>query len=484
MRLSIHHKLFLSLLLATTLVVAVMFGFMRWSFQHGFVTFLESRQQARVERLVGRLAELYVNEGGLDGLRQDRTRWWRLVAESRGVPFGAMPELGMGPGMGTGMGSGMGSGMGPGHGHGHGAGRFLDLGLALLGPDKTVIQGRVVDPARARLTPVVVEGATIAYIAQPPGEALSELVDVRFAEEQRRSFIWIALLVGALAVALSWPLANTLVRPLRRVTDAARDLAAGRYGTRVTVRSSDELGDLARDFNGLAQTLERTESARRQWMADISHELRTPLAVLRAELDAMQDGVRPLDANGVSSLQADVDRLNRLVEDLYQLSMTDLGAMSYQKRLVDPVALLEDDIESLTGEFERHGLKIDLRVDLTRAVNLHADPDRLSQLFRNLMQNSLRYSDAGGRLEIRAGQSVDHLMLDFDDTPPAVPETALEQLFERFYRVESSRSRAHGGAGLGLAICRNIVEAHGGRIAARLSPLGGLGIHIELPLTP
>ncbi len=197
----------------------------------------------------------------------------------------------------------------------------------------------------------------------------------------------------------------------------------------------------------------------------------------------MQDGVRPLNPESVASLQTDVARLNRLVEDLYQLSMTDLGALSYHKRLVDPVSLLRDDVETLAGEFERHDLQIAVRDELAAPATLHADPDRLSQLFRNLMQNSLRYTDAGGRLEITVSRSADQVVFDFCDSAPGVPVDALTQLFERFYRVEASRNRAHGGAGLGLAICRNIVEAHDGRIEARPSPLGGVCIHIELPVS-
>lgn len=463
MRLAIRHKLFLTLLLATTLVVAVMYGFMHWSFQHGFVSFLESRQQARVERLVEQLAEIYADEGGWDGVRQNRMRWWRLLAEPRGFEPHAMGER-------------------PGHRSGRGP-REMDTGLALLDADRSVLLGRGADPARLSLTPILVEGRTVGFVGRLPGPTLREVVDVRFVEAQRRSFLWIALLVGVLAVALAWPLANTLVRPLQRITQAARSLAAGRFATRVSVSGNDELSDLGRDFNAMAQTLERTETARRQWMADISHELRTPLTLLRAELEAMQDGVRPLSPEGIASLQADVTRLNRLVEDLYQLSMTDLGALSYQKRPVDPVGLLRDDVDALSGEFERHGLQIDVRDALTGTVTLQADPDRLAQLFRNLMHNSLRYTDAGGRLEIAVSRSAERLVIDFCDSAPGVPEDALAQLFERFYRVEASRNRAHGGAGLGLAICRNIVEAHDGRIEARPSPLGGVCIHIELPVS-
>jgi two-component system sensor histidine kinase BaeS len=363
-------------------------------------------------------------------------------------------------------------------------GRMLEGRLALLDADKSVLFGRVDDPGRLVLTPITAEGRAVGYVGMLPGPALSELVDVRFVEQQRRSFVLIALLVGLVSVALAWPLANTLVRPIERIAEGARALAAGRYGTRVPAGSRDELGELARDFNALAQALERIEQARRQWVADISHELRTPLSVLRGELEALQDGVRPLDQAAVASLAADVERLNRLVEDLYQLARSDLGTLSYRRERVDPVALLRDDVAALAGEFAAAGLAVSIREPVPGQVVAHADPDRLSQLWRNLLRNSLRYTDAGGRLEIGIGRQDGRLILDFQDTAPGVPESDLPHLFERFYRVEASRSRAHGGAGLGLAICRNIVAAHGGRIEARPSPLGGLWIRVELRLEP
>lgn len=465
MRLSIRNKLFLTLLAATMLVVAVMFGFMHWSFQRGFVSFLEVRQQARAERLAEQLAEVYAEEGGFDGLRLDRFRWFRLLADGR---FRHDERAAM-------M-------RGPGHGSRHMDGP-PESGLALLDADKRLLLGRVEQPERLLLTPIREDGHIVGYVGRMPGPALREVVDIRFQEAQQRAFFWIALLVALTALALAWPLSNTLVRPLRRITDGARALSAGRYHTRVSVRSDDELGDLARDFNGLAQTLEQTETARRQWMADISHELRTPLSVMKAELEAMQDGIRPLDHTAMSSLQGDVERLNRLVEDLYQLSMTDLGAMSYHKREVAPAAILKDDLDALAGEFQRLGIEVTLNDELTAPVALQGDPDRLSQLFRNLLQNSARYTEAGGRMQVTIRRLGDTWSADFQDTAPGVPSEALPRLFERFYRVEASRNRAHGGAGLGLAICRNIVEAHGGRIEAKPSPLGGLWVQVALPIS-
>ena len=451
MRFSIRFKLFLALLLANLLVVALMVGFMQRSLDKGFVGFVEGRQQARAERLVEFLADLYVTEQGWQGLRDDRRRWRRLLHMAD-------------------------------EGHeGRGSGPF-DGGWVLLDAGRQLLAGPPIPPERLSLTPIRVEDAVIGYLGRATGRPLREWVDLRFMEQQRRAFVVIALAASLLAAGLSWPLAHVLVKPVQRLAEGARALAAGRLATRVAEGGRDELGDLARDFNHLAHTLERNEAARRHWMADIAHELRTPLAVLRAELEALQDGVRPLGPEAVASLAADVERLGRLVEDLHQLSMSDLGALDYRKREVNALALLRDDVEALAGEFERRGLAIEMS-DPGTPVPLQADPDRLSQLFRNLLQNSLRYTDAGGRLVISVERRAEAVVFRFDDSAPGVPVDALDRLFERFYRVEGSRNRAHGGAGLGLAICRNIVEAHGGQIKAAASPQGGLRIDVTLPVT-
>ena len=232
----------------------------------------------------------------------------------------------------------------------------------------------------------------------------------------------------------------------------------------------------------MAAALEQSELARRRWVADISHELRTPLAVLRGELEALQDGIRPLNPEAIDSLFGDVMRLNRLTEDLYQLSLSDQGALSYRKTDVDPVKLLNEDLSALKPEFQNKQITITLTNNLPGPISLYADPDRLSQLYRNLLTNSANYTDNKGRLDITISREADKLVLNFSDSEPGVPELELPRLFDRFYRAESSRNRHHGGAGLGLALCSNIVEAHNGTIQAHTSPLKGLAIRIELPM--
>jgi len=268
--------------------------------------------------------------------------------------------------------------------------------------------------------------------------------------------------------------ARRLLAPVRRVAAATHRLAAGDYGERVAVDSRDEVGQLARDFNRLAHTLERNEQMRRAFMADVSHELRTPLSVLRGELEALEDG------ESLHSLQTEVAMLGQLVDDLYELSLADVGALTYRKSALDVAEQLRIAVAMFRERLAER--RIDLELQLPeRPLPVFADAGRLQQLFGNLLENSLRYTHAGGRLRIVAQEAAEAVSIDFLDSAPGVDERHLPRLFERFYRGEASRSRTSGGAGLGLAICLSIVEAHGGSLSARPSPLGGLWLNIALP---
>ena len=348
-------------------------------------------------------------------------------------------------------------------------------------PTAALVYGRPSLLAGTRRYPVSLDGTQVGELALLPGPAVADLVELRFQERFGSALLVIALGVIALAAAIALPFARRLVRPVLGFQDTARRLAAGDLQARAATAGDDELGRLGRDLNTLAATLEANEQARRRWAADISHELRTPLGLLRAEIEALQDGVRPLDGAALDALHGDTLRLKRLVDDLYDLSLTDLGAQGYRKVETDPAEVLREDCDSFRPQFTAAGLTLTLDERLTEPVTIQADPQRLSQLFRNLIGNSLRYTDPGGGLAVTLGRAGDRLWIDFQDGPPGVPSEALPRLFERLYRVEGSRSRDTGGAGLGLAIARNICQAHGGRIEARAAPQGGLWVHLELP---
>jgi two-component system sensor histidine kinase BaeS len=277
-------------------------------------------------------------------------------------------------------------------------------------------------------------------------------------------------------------LARLLVRPLRKLAAATGHLSTGRYDVRVPVDTDDEFGRLARDFNAMALSLDKNEQARRQFVADISHELRTPLAILGGEIEAIQDGIQDLSLESISSLQVEVFRINRLVDDLYQLALSDVGALAYRKANADLADVLSDSLDRARPKLAERNLR--LGVSLPQSpVMVFADETRLTQLFDNLLDNSRKYTDSGGSLDIKLEVVDGAATVDISDSGPGVTDEELSRLFDRLYRVETSRNRASGGAGLGLAICRNIVEAHEGAIEALHSPSGGVWIRITLPLS-
>jgi two-component system sensor histidine kinase BaeS len=497
MNLSIRTKLFLTLLIASILSVLGMQAFMQWSFRQGLMEFAEERQQQRLERIQERLVERYREDGGWGRLSDEPELWIEaLTGRGKGVfrgrRFHPPPppdapdrghrfrirhqdmELGVWPPTGV-----LRRARDP-----DGPPMRLEMRLMLLDVSGEILYGRQELLEKTARFPLRLDGERIGDLALIPGPLIPEIGELRFRERQTTAFVVIALGMILLSAIFAYPLSKRLSRPLLGFRDTARRLAGGDFDARVPATGNDELGRLGRDINSLAETLERNENARRRWVADISHELRTPLALLRAELEALQDGVRSLDRGVIDSLHTDVLRLGRLVDDLYELSMSDLGALTYRKSETDLAQILEDDLDAFRSRFAEAGLELRFEDRLSGPAILQADQHRLSQLFRNLLRNSLQYTDPGGGLWVTLDRDGGDLVIDFQDSSPGVPPQSLPQLFERLYRVEVSRSRNAGGAGLGLAICKNIVEAHGGTIDARHASQGGLWIRIRLPMQP
>lgn len=483
MRIGITYRLFLAILAAAALAVVAMFLIMQWSIGRGFLRYVNTLEQMQLSRIAGELEVDYGKAGDWDFLRDNPAYWRKLVISvlpGQECDMGGLEPL---SGARCGQGGGMGNGMGRPHERPPlPGGRHFMMRLVVLDDQHAPLVGPGRIPENVMLLPLTHQDKTIGYLGLLPLADLTEAHELRFLKEQRLTLALVALAVVLVAAGLALPLAGRLLRPIKTLTMAARRMAAGEFSTRVQASSPDELGQLAQDFNLLALTLEKNEKTRRQWVADISHELRTPIAVLRAEIEALQDGVRPTTAASIRSLHGEVLRLNRLVEDLYQLSLSDLGGLSYRKEEVELAALLRGTMTAYRLEFEGKGIALD-PLPVGQEVIVFGDPERLRQLVANLLDNSLKYTDTGGRLAVGLTRQGSLAALDFQDSPPGVDEEKQCRLFERLYRVESSRHRGAGGAGLGLAICKNIVEAHAGQITARTSPLGGLWIRVTLPLS-
>jgi two-component system sensor histidine kinase BaeS len=328
--------------------------------------------------------------------------------------------------------------------------------------------------------PILSSGNQVGWLGLEPPHQLTLPQDQAFISRQTKVIYVIGGSVLALTVIIAWLLSRHMLTPVRKLAAATRDLRARRFETRIPVESSDELGQLARDFNSMAFALARYEDLQQQWLSDISHELRTPLAVLLGEIEAMQDGVRKPDAAALASLKAEARRLNRMVDDVHQLSLAESGGLVLHKIKLDPGQLLVDTVERFRHRLEHASIDIKLDISTTGSL-IKADEDSLSRLFSNLLRNVLKHAATPGVL--RVWQTIDQgtTKLCIEDSGPGVPIDSLPKLFDRLYRVDPSRSRSTGGSGLGLAICKTIVESHGGTIRALNAKSGGLLIEMVFP---
>lgn len=501
MKFGVTHKLFLAILTAAGIAVVSSALIMQWSLDRGFLKFVNTMEQAGISRLATKLEEHYRTDQNWNFLQRDPELWRRLISAAM-LESAQHPETGMPPSPPPGVrmpvapppGKRMPSASPPQHFGGDTPepepgqrplqiDRRFDERLVLLNADRKVLIGHAAVAADKSATPLTYQGTVVGYLGLLPRTNVSEAPQQRFLKEQKLAFSLVATVVVLLSAVLALLLARRLVRPLQEVALATHQLAAGSFSVRVPVSSQDELGRLAGDFNSLALALEKGEQTRRQWVADISHELRTPIAILRAEIEALQDGIRQPTPSTINSLHGEIVRLGRLVDDLYQLSLSDIGALTFQKIELNLADLITETVAIYHSEFAAKQIRLDTSCSVSGgSALLSGDPERLRQLFSNLLDNSLKYTDAGGSLQIYLESSSDAITVNLQDSEPGVPFSELGKLFDRLYRVESSRNRASGGAGLGLAICRSIVEAHNGKISALESPLGGVCIRIELPL--
>ncbi len=286
------------------------------------------------------------------------------------------------------------------------------------------------------------------------------------------------------AVAVSLFVTRRIVAPIQAMARASTRIAAGRYGERVPVPSADELGELATHFNQMAETLERIEARRRDLIADVAHELRTPLASIAGYMEGLLDGVMPAQPETFHRAHREAIRLQRLVDDLQELSRAEAGQVPVHPRPVEVRGLTEAAATRLRPQFDDKDVA--LTVDVPRGLPpVLADPDRIGQVLTNLLGNALQYTPAGGRVEIRARREDGSVAIAVVDTGIGIPAEHLPHVFDRFYRVDRSRARASGGSGIGLTIARHLVEAHGGSIHAESAGPGrGSTFTVTLPAVP
>lgn len=355
----------------------------------------------------------------------------------------------------------------------------------LLDRNSDVVVGQYLKEIKYNKIVIIVEEINVGWLAIPKRDKVTDGFELDFLEKQQ-NYLWIIAFVVMILVALiALLLARHIAEPIKLIMQGMHKLTQGDYEQQLDLKRKDELGELGRDFNELAITLHGNEDARKRWLANISHELRTPVAILRGELEAMLDGVRALDKSNIDSANDEVKHLQRLIDDLHQLTSADIGGMHYRKKSINFNSWLNSEENKYRSYLANANISFAVEVNNTSAF-IFADTTRLCQLFDNLINNSIKYSEASlVKISLKTDESSASPMITVkvEDDGVGVAEQHLPRLFEHLYRVEDSRNRKTGGSGLGLSISAHIVAAHHGQISAQQSKLGGLAIIIELPIS-
>jgi len=490
------HQLSLLLIATALAAVAAVAGLVVWNLRAGFSDYLQAQDGEHLSRLMEAAERDLARRGGLPQDWRPALRDW--LEASRGVGLRSAllegrgqlqpgdepppPERGAGP-----------------EDRPPPPGARRDLpprrDPSNFGPRVVVLAADGVTPLAGRretldrpgqTRAVKLDGQTVAVLRLAERAGPAEGVDASFLRRQYLGLAAVAAGVLVAALVLARLVAVRWAQPLAQAQAAARRIAAGEFDVRLPAPGNGDVSEIAAlhgDINAMAQALSSLETSRQRWIAELSHELRTPLAVLRGEVEALVDGIRPLDRAALGSLQEEVKRLSRLVEDFHLLATSELRSLPNQFEAVAPAALVQSAVERIAPRARALGLVIEAQLPQVLPA-AQWDAVRISQLLANLLENSLRYTEAPGLVQVTARALGVAIEIRLDDTPPGVPEGDLERLFDPLYRVDPSRSRAFGGSGLGLAIAKAIAQAHGGRLRAEPSPLGGLAVVLMLPLQP
>jgi signal transduction histidine kinase len=332
--------------------------------------------------------------------------------------------------------------------------------------------------------PIELDGETIGELqvrmgmGAPRGRPGSDL-----PEQVSRLLLLLALGGGAVGIVLSILASRSLTAPLSRLATAAHDIGARNFSRRVELAGSDEVREVAQAFNDMAGQLQQAETLRRNLMADVAHELRTPLSVLQGNLRALLDDLYPLDKAEIGRLYTQTRLLGRLVADLHDLAQAEAGQLSLTYQTIDLAHLVCETAGSHQPVAEESGITLQTEID-PELPALSADEGRITQVLHNLITNALRHTPSGGAIGIRATTTAGAVVLTVQDNGDGIAPEHLPHIFDRFYRTDGSRARTSGGAGLGLAIVRAIVLAHGGSIDAVSAGVGqGSTFTVRLPVS-
>lgn len=494
-------KLIGTLLLANVLLVCTMSGVLYWSFQHKAVNNLQAIEAKALQKLSSALITIYKDEGTWDFLIEDRKRWGIFLQILPGGHFYLMPnevriktihkqielrnQIKKLPLDQRAVNSGwQHSSALQVHDRPKPDSSSISARLRLVDSEGRFLTGmwdQDLDANEGMLQiPLKVESEVVGYLELAPQKWVEDGLNAHFEQKLLQALFFSAIIAFVFSLMVALPLGQVILGSVRKLIRGVRHLAEGNLAWRVEAGTRDEFGDLIANVNNLALQLEETENVRRSMMADVSHELRTPVAVLQAEVEAIQDGIRPLTMEQMDSLHKTIADLSKLIDNLFTLSLADSGGLTCQKHPCDVISMLDRTFSLYENIFRKKNIKFSYT--LPAQVHILGDMLRLNQVFSNLLNNSYHYTDKKGEVKITAEVSDDNLVIQIQDSAPGVSTENLQNIFDRLFRVDKSRSRSLGGAGLGLSLSRSIIEIHQGEIVAGHSPLGGVLMTITLPL--
>lgn len=301
--------------------------------------------------------------------------------------------------------------------------------------------------------------------------ALDAELEASFQDAVNNALILAGVAAILTAMGVSWFVSRRIIHPIRSLVVLSQHIASGHYEQRLHLNTHDELGELVDSFNRMTQSLASTEAIRIQLLGDVTHELKTPLASIKGYMEALQDGMLPVTPETFQIIHQEADRLERLVRDLQQLSQTEAGQVSLNIQSHKPNEIVQAVIERIRPQFNEKGIALSVDIPL-HLPQVRADQDRTAQVLTNLIGNALQYTDAGGEVRITARHDRGFVYFSVTDTGCGIAATDLDLIFQRFYRVDKSRSRASGGSGIGLTLAKHLIEAQNGQISATSSGVG------------
>jgi signal transduction histidine kinase len=461
---SIYGKLTLAFLLVAFTTAALVALFIRLTSANRLMQLIIDQQRSSLEQT---LQDYYTSQGSWEGVAENWGQIQSLTLPSPAAPPpDHTPEKNRPP---------------EGHGTRNLFGLADEKGIVLVSCDPSYPAGSLLpqDASKAG-TPVTVNGkrvGTILTARESPGFNPQE---AQYLQRTNEALVFAGL--GALAVALIMGvlLARTLTRPLQALTSAAQSITRGQLEQQVTVKSNDEIGELASAFNSMSQEVARVNRLRRQMTADIAHDLRTPLTVISGYIESMRGGDLKPTPERFALIYSEIERIQNLVGDLRTLSLADTGELSLNTQSISPKNLLEHAASLFRHQAQQKNVSIDVKAS-PDLPEIQVDEARMIQVLGNLITNALRYTPAGGKVTLSARASGDVLELFVQDTGEGITPDELPHIFNRFHRGDKSRHSETGETGLGLAIVKALVELHGGSTSAESTPGQGTTIQLSFP---